>query len=300
MWKALLYAESEISAEKELKQWIEKQNFYTENAHQEAAVVCVAVAEPVTEQAICEAVKTAGAAPEECLMITAADREWEMTQKMNLAALPYINPALEGQEFHGAWLVVEGFEEINYDFFLKVYQRHHKLPWTVIETGRCILRELALTDMDALFELYAKAGESDFVEPLYPREEELEYQSAYIENMYRYYGYGMWLVCDKITGDVIGRAGLEHRRYPEGIELEMGYLISPGWRKKGYVMEVCRAIIDYAYRELDFPRINCLIREDNAVSIHLAEKLGFIFQGETDITGRQMHRYVLELGEVSG
>ncbi len=53
-------------------------------------------------------------------------------------------------------------------------------------------------------------------------EEEREYQQAYIEQMYRFYGYGMWIVCDRNTGELIGRAGVEHREELGG-ELELGY-----------------------------------------------------------------------------
>ena len=52
------------------------------------------------------------------------------------------------------------------------------------ETDRCLIRELSLSDLPALYELYDKPGMTDFVEPLYDYETELEYQKAYIENMY--------------------------------------------------------------------------------------------------------------------
>lgn len=39
--------------------------------------------------------------------------------------------------------------------------------------------------------------------------------------MYGYYGYGMWLVFDKASGELIGRAGLEHREFPDAVELEL-------------------------------------------------------------------------------
>ena len=58
--------------------------------------------------------------------------------------------------------------------------------------------------------MYAEPGMTDYMEGLYEYEEELEYQKAYIENMYRFYGYGIWLVFEKKTGTLIGRAGVEH------------------------------------------------------------------------------------------
>ena len=86
------------------------------------------------------------------------------------------------------------------------------------------MRELELSDLDALFSMYAEPGMTDYMEGLYEYEEELEYQKAYIENMYRFYGYGMWLVFEKKTGTLIGRAGVEHREELNG-DMELGYAI---------------------------------------------------------------------------
>jgi RimJ/RimL family protein N-acetyltransferase len=102
----------------------------------------------------------------------------------------------------------------------------------------------------------------------------------------------MWLVCSRDTGEVIGRAGLEHRVYPEGTELEMGYLIAPECQNRGLGTEVCRALLDYAKTNLDFPRINCIIEPGNKVSLHMMEKLGFTLLEETFLDGKTMKRFV--------
>jgi RimJ/RimL family protein N-acetyltransferase len=194
--------------------------------------------------------------------------------------------------FDGTWIVVEGFDDVDYDFLNKCYQRAYNLPWEILTTERCLLREFALSDMDALFALYEQPGVTDYMEGLYEREEEECYERAYIENMYRYYGYGMWLVCKKETDEIIGRAGLEHRDYRGTAELEMGYMIAPSEQRNGYATEVCRALIEYARENLDFSRINCLIRADHLVSKHLAERLGFTFLEKMDINGTEMDRYI--------
>ncbi|MBQ8280262.1 MAG: GNAT family N-acetyltransferase [Roseburia sp.] len=176
-------------------------------------------------------------------------------------------------------MVVEGFEEVHYDFLEKVYQRHHGLPWTILETERLIVRELALSDMDALFELYSYEGMTDYMEGLYPYEEEYRYQKAYIENMYRFFGYGMWLVFEKETKKLVGRAGVEHREELEG-ELELGYAIGVPWQGKGYATEVCVGILQYVHEELGFEEICSLVRPENAASIRLLKKLGFFREKE--------------------
>lgn len=201
------------------------------------------------------------------------------------------------QEFPQVDIIVEGFEEVDYDFFEKIYQRHHNQPWTILETKRLIVRELALSDMDALFELYSYEGMTEYMEGLYSYEEEYEYQKAYIANMYRFFGYGMWLVFEKETGKLIGRAGVEHREELEG-ELELGYAIGTPWQKKGYAIEVCRGILTYVREELGFEEICSLVEFGNVPSMCLLEKLGFVLEKELILDGVNYKKYKksLEIG----
>ena len=192
--------------------------------------------------------------------------------------------------------VVEGFEEVDFYFLERIYQRKHGLPWRVIETERTYLREMTVEDVDALYEIYAQEGMTDFIEPLCEkREDEIAYTKAYIENMYVYYGYGMWLVCDRENGEIIGRAGLNTQEIEDEIVLEMGYLIRQEYQRQGYAYEVCTAIMDYAKEASGFSELSCLVEEENHPSLGLLQKLGFSFRKEVDILGKRMKRYVYAL-----
>lgn len=199
----------------------------------------------------------------------------------------------EMDTFLHADMVVEGFEEVDMIFLQRVYERHFNIPWTILETKRCIVRELELSDMDALFSMYAEPGMTDYMEGLYEYEEELEYQKAYIENMYRFYGYGMWLVFEKKTGTLIGRAGVEHREELSG-DMELGYAIRTSFQHQGYAYEVCQAIMQYAGEELQVHLLHCLIQKENALSEKLAIKLGFLYCGDRQIDGVLMSDYQIE------
>jgi RimJ/RimL family protein N-acetyltransferase len=111
--------------------------------------------------------------------------------------------------------------------------------------------------------------------------------------MYGFYGYGMWLVIDKITGKIIGRAGFRHRDFGGETELEIGYLIAPGQQKKGLATEVCRAVISFAEDNLEFERINALTDPKNAASIALLNKLDFKYLEKVEIKGKKLLRYAL-------
>ena len=235
--------------------------------------------------------------PMDCLLITSRDERIHLAEKWNLATAAYPNPAIPGQSLFEADVLIESFEDVDLEYLERIRRRHHGIPWVIAQTKRCILREICMEDMQALFDLYAEPGMTDYIEPLYPWEQELEYEKSYIEHMYRLYEYGMWVVIGKDTGKLIGRAGLEHREYPEEshMELELGYAIGTAYQRKGYATEVCQAIIAYAQENLEYPRINCLIEKENTASIRFIESLGFTFVGESKAAGTTMLRYVKEI-----
>lgn len=228
------------------------------------------------------------------LLIASTDAAITCGIRLGIAVMGYVNPAFPGQSYRGVAMLAEGMEEIDTDFLEKVHARWHRIPWKILETERCVVRELSLEDLDGLFELYADREMTRFTEGLYPYEEEKEYQRAYIENMYRFFGYGMWLVFLKESGELIGRAGLEHREIGGETELELGYLIGKKYQGNGYALEVCHAIVEYAAANTDFPCINCIVQKDNKISVHIAEKLGFVMAGELE-NDKKMYRFVREL-----
>lgn len=234
--------------------------------------------------------------PECCLLLAATDRVLSIIEGMDMAACGYLNPRIPGQKLSAAKVLVESFEEVDFHFLERVYQREHGLPWTAIETRRCFLREITLADLDNLYELYEGKSITQYMEGLYEeRAKEEEYTRAYIENMYYFYGYGMWLAIDKITGKLIGRAGLNCLELHGEPALEMGYVIGEEFQNQGYATELCREIIHFAQKETEFDNLHCLIHKDNGISIHLAENLGFSWQEELKVQGKMLQRYTKSL-----
>lgn len=256
--------------------------------------------------------------PENVLYIAATQESLHAAQMLGMAVLGYDNRSEMGYSYiqekqecvnlphslSGVKNVVEGFEEVDALFLERVYEREHHLPWEIARTDRWILREFTMDDMDGLVELYDQPGVAyrivngyqvpGYIEPLLPREEEEEYQRCYIENMYGFYGYGMWIVTEIRSPRIIGRAGLENREYEDGVELEMGYVIDPRWQRRGIAYEVCSAIMEYARESTDFPRLNALTEAGNVASIALLEKLGFTYLEDTDVSGSRTRRYVYD------
>lgn len=160
-----------------------------------------------------------------------------------------------------------------------------------METPRLIIREMSVKDLNELYGIYDK-NVTKYVENLYQdRREEEEFTSAYIKNMYGYYGYGLWILQLK-DGTIIGRAGLSNRVVDGEIKLEAGYLVGSSFQGNGYAFEAMSHIIRYAFDELESEEINCFIKEDNAPSKRLAEKLGFKDNGTVRCDETEYIRYI--------
>lgn len=242
--------------------------------------------------------------PEQTIFISGDTGELRAASACSIATLGYLPDAGPEENARGTehaetveentgadvTMWAEGFEEIGLTFLTRVYERYHGLPWTILVTERCVVKEFSLDYLDALFALYDGEGMTEYIEPLYPYEQEREYQKAYIRHMYGFYGYGMWIVCDRDTGALIGRAGLE-RREELGGELELGYVIGVPYQRKGYATEVCTAILQYAEEELEQSEVSCIIAPDNFLSAHFAQKLGFSFVGAECVNGKIMRKY---------
>ena len=220
-------------------------------------------------------------APTDCIWIVSNRQQKQIADSLGIASV--------GEPQCGTRYAVESLAELDIEYLERVRRRYNHIPWDIGETDRCLIRELSLSDIPALYELYDKPGMTDFVEPLYDYETELEYQKAYIENMYGFYEYGMWLVFSKETGKLIGRAGLEHN--------EMGYMIAPEFQNLGYATEVCRFIVEYARKNTDFEELYCRIDEKNVASVRLAKRLGFVRKGQigNERNTGGLDRYVLSI-----
>lgn len=230
----------------------------------------------------------------DALLLSNQEEHLLQARELGMARIGYLPPGTD-EFLAGTDTVVENLSDLEPDFFEKRFERQHGIPWTIFTTARLLVRELEMNDLDDLFELYQYEGMTDYMEGLYPYEEEKKYQKAYIDCMYRYYGFGMWLVFEKESGKLVGRAGFEQRDDLDG-EVELGYAIGTPFWGRGYATEVCEGILSFIEKEeFGFERVNCLIEPENVASIHVAQKLGFQFLEEVHREGKKMRRYVLDM-----
>jgi RimJ/RimL family protein N-acetyltransferase len=73
---------------------------------------------------------------------------------------------------------------------------------------------------------------------------------------------------------------------------EVGYTIFPEHRGQGYATEVARAMLDWARREHGVTEFVSGVAPDNAPSLRVNDKLGFVPTGDV-IDGERIFRLVM-------
>ncbi|MDR0964161.1 MAG: GNAT family N-acetyltransferase [Clostridium sp.] len=185
---------------------------------------------------------------------------------------------------------IEAPDDVEIGFFEKAYRRYRLIPWDILTTKRCIIRETIPDDVDAFYEIYQEPSIKKHLEALYPHKEaEKAYVRHYIETIYPFYGYGMWTVLT-LEGDIIGRIGYSHRNGFE--EPELGFVIAPAYQHQGIGEEVTRAVLSYGVRELGFSAIRAIVDPLNTRSLRLCCKLGFSAKDFIDLNSKRYMRMI--------
>ena len=143
----------------------------------------------------------------------------------------------------------------------------------VIETRRLRLRALCPDDLDAM---HAYLGDAETMK-YYPAPYSREFVRLNIEkNLERFakYGYGLFGVELKESGEFIGDCGLVWQDLPSGPELEVGYHFHRDHGGHGYATEAAKACIDYAFVNAGVDHVISLIRPENLPSRRVAERNG--------------------------
>ena len=86
-------------------------------------------------------------------------------------------------------------------------------------------------------------------------------------------GLGMWIVELRVTGRIIGHAGLQPLDGTDDVEL--GYYLGRSAWGQGYATEAAGAALRFGLTERGLRRVVAVVRTDNAASRHVLEKLGF-------------------------
>lgn len=162
---------------------------------------------------------------------------------------------------------------------------------TTIETARLRLRPMSTEDVDAMAPMYADPEIMTYLSGVLTRDETIE-RLALIRSLYDAQGFGILGVVEKVSGALIGRAGLvvQEVEGTRAVEIVYGFVRS-AWGH-GYATEATLAVRQWAFDHLPDPHFVSLVPSDHVRSIRVAERVGARHDRDVDYQGLRVRVYV--------
>ncbi len=145
----------------------------------------------------------------------------------------------------------------------------------ILETERLYLRKLEQLDFNALCKILQDEEVMYAYEGAFCDEEVQEWLDRQLAR-YQKWGFGLWAVVLKETGEMIGQCGLTMQPWKDKEVLEIGYLFQREHWHKGYAIEAAKACKQYAFEALQAREVCSIIRDTNIPSQNVALKNGMI------------------------
>ena len=143
----------------------------------------------------------------------------------------------------------------------------------VIETERLLLREYTPDDFGALYEILSDPETMQHYPAPFDEERTRKWITWNLDN-YEKYGFGLWAVVLKDTGEFIGDCGITIQDIDGEMLPEIGYHIHKRHWRKGYASEAARAVRDWVFRNTDYNTVYSYMKYTNVGSYRTAEANG--------------------------
>lgn len=143
----------------------------------------------------------------------------------------------------------------------------------MIETKRLLLREMTPQDFDALCRVLTDPDIMQHYPSVFNETSVQNWINKNIER-YRIFGFGLWAVCLKDTGEVIGDCGLTMQLIDGQIKPEIGYHIRKDHQRQGYAKEAALAVRDWAFTNTPFQVVYSYMKYTNEPSAKTALAYG--------------------------
>lgn len=145
----------------------------------------------------------------------------------------------------------------------------------ILETPRLRFRRLTEDDFDNLCTILQDPQAMYAYEHAFSDEEVREWLDRQLAR-YREYGFGLWAVLHKDTGEFIGQAGLTMQDCDGEQVLEIRLPVPARVLAPGYATEAARALKQYAFDTLGAQRVYSIIRDTNIASQKVAMRNGML------------------------
>jgi len=155
---------------------------------------------------------------------------------------------------------------------------------TVLETDRLVLRRLSKGDAPFILRLLT---DDSFIRNIGDRGvRTIADAERYIANVpvasYDRFGFGLYLVESKATGEAMGICGLVKRDVLPHVDI--GFAFLPAYWRQGFAVESARAVKAHARDQFQLPRLLAVVQPENQPSIRVLEKIGLQLEGRVRLS----------------
>lgn len=162
-------------------------------------------------------------------------------------------------------------------------------PVPLLETPRLRLRGHCAGDHAALLAIWSDPGVVRHIGGRPSTAQEVWMRLLLYPGLWCVLGYGYWAIEEKSSGRCIGDIGYADFKRPitpplDGMP-ELGWVLATDCHGKGYASEALAAVMMWGRANLGEHTAVCIIDPDNAASIRLATKAGFVLRGPTTFMG---------------
>lgn len=158
----------------------------------------------------------------------------------------------------------------------------------VLLTARLRLRAHQRDDYAACRALWQHPETIRFIGATAQSDQEVWFRLLRYGGMWPMQGFGFWVFEDRATGEFLGEGGLmDAMRDVQGLQgiPEAGWALVPQAGGKGIATEAMSAVLGWADAQLPAARTGCIIDPENAASLRVAAKLGYVEAGRPDFRG---------------
>jgi len=102
---------------------------------------------------------------------------------------------------------------------------------------------------------------------------------------WREYGFGIWMLRERETSAMIGRAVLRHLDVEGTDEIEVGYGFLPDWWGRGLATEIAITCVRIGRERLNFASMVAITLATNRASQRVMEKAGLSYERDLSYAG---------------
>lgn len=99
------------------------------------------------------------------------------------------------------------------------------------------------------------------------------------------HGFGLWLLRDHATGELVGRGGLQYTDAIGGYAVEAAWAIVPERWGQGLATELAQASVEVAFESLGLDELIAITLPENIASRRVMEKSGFVYDRDIEHVG---------------